>query len=413
MTREQFLKHNGTALTGMLLLNNPLLAGLQNFSPADDKGSESTSKTGASALTLFLCGDVMTGRGIDQVLPYSVSPELKERFVKDAREYVKLAEKKHGEIPGEVSYKYIWGDALKILSQANTDVRIINLETAVTTNIEYWPRKGVHYRMHPKNTPLFKTAGIDVCILGNNHVLDFGYAGLRETLNSLHEGGIKTAGAGINRNRSSEPAIINTNSGRLLIFSYGSTTSGVPGTWEASQSEAGVNLLTDLTKETSRQIIDTVERYRKPKDRVLISIHWGSNWGYQIPPAQKEFAHRLIDEGAADIIHGHSSHHPKGIEVYKKRPIIYGAGDLINDYEGIGGRAKYRDDLSLMYFPKLDASGVLQSLKMKPMHIKQFQLGQATEEETEWLTDMLDRECNKLGSSVNLQPDGYLELKWN
>jgi poly-gamma-glutamate capsule biosynthesis protein CapA/YwtB (metallophosphatase superfamily) len=64
----------------------------------------------------------------------------------------------------------------------------------------------------------------------------------------------------------------------------------------------------------------------------------------------------LINEAGVDIVHGHSSHHPKGIEVYKNRPILYGCGDFLNDYEGISGYQEYRDDLTLMYFPRMDAA---------------------------------------------------------
>ena len=77
----------------------------------------------------------------------------------------------------------------------------------------------------------------------------------------------------------------------------------------------------------------------------MASIHWGDNWGYDIPREQTTFAHKLIDEAGVDVIHGHSSHHPKGIEVYKDKPIIYGCGDFIDDYEGISGYENFRDDL--------------------------------------------------------------------
>ena len=93
--------------------------------------------------------------------------------------------------------------------------------------------------------------------------------------------------------------------------------------------------------------------------------------GYEIPASQKEFVCQLIDETGVDIIHGHSSHHPKGIEIYNNKLILYGSGDFINDYEGIGGKEQYRDDLSLMYFPKINPStGNIKSMKMVPMKIK-------------------------------------------
>jgi Putative enzyme of poly-gamma-glutamate biosynthesis (capsule formation) len=72
-------------------------------------------------------------------------------------------------------------------------------------------------------------------------------------------------------------------------------------------------------------------------DIVVASIHWGGNWDYKVPREQREFAHKLIDEAGVDVIHGHSSHHIKGIEVYRGKLIMYGCSDLLNDYEGISG----------------------------------------------------------------------------
>ena len=133
-------------------------------------------------ISLFLSGDVMTGRGIDQVLAHPGNPRLFEPYVKDARDYVVIAEQENGLIPKPVGYSYIWGDALKALEKMAPDVRIVNLETSITQRNEYWPGKGINYRMHPKNIPCITSAGIDCCVLANNHVLDWGYMGLQEKL---------------------------------------------------------------------------------------------------------------------------------------------------------------------------------------------------------------------------------------
>lgn len=122
-------------------------------------------------MTLFLAGDVMTGRGIDQILPHSVDPVLHEPYVTDAREYVRLAEEVSGPIPAEVPPEYVWGDALPELDRVGPDLRIVNLETAVTTSDEWWRGKVVHYRMHPGNVDALRAAKLDACVLGNNHVL--------------------------------------------------------------------------------------------------------------------------------------------------------------------------------------------------------------------------------------------------
>src|SRR6266496_5355514 len=148
------------------------------------------------SLRLFLCGDVMTGRGIDQALPHPVNPLLYEPYMRDAREYVALAEKAHGPIPRPLTVSYIWGDALHELERSQVDLRIVNLETAVTSAETPWPDKGIHYRMHPQNVGCLCAGRISACALANNHVLDWGYDGLSETVRSLNAAGIAYSGAG-------------------------------------------------------------------------------------------------------------------------------------------------------------------------------------------------------------------------
>ena len=143
-------------------------------------------------------------------------------------------------------------------------------------------------------------------------------------------------------------------------------------------------------------------------------MHWGGNWGYKIPSDHRKLAHEIIDKAGVDIVHGHSSHHPLGMEVYKNKLIIYGAGDFINDYEGItGDHDKYRGELSLMYFPTINQeNGELISLKMIPMKIKNFRLNHASKPDAAWLEEILDRKGSKLGTQVELNDDNSMDLKW-
>ena len=176
----------------------------------------------------------MTGRGIDQILPYPSSPEIYEPYMTSAVQYVKIAERSSGPIPRAVDYAYIWGDVLQALEDAAPDARIINLETAVTTSDDYWPGKGINYRMHPANTPCLTAAGIDCCVLANNHVIDWGYQGLRETLHSLQAAGIRIAGAGRDIAEARAPAVIDLGGQcRVSVFSMGSTSSGIGRAWAA------------------------------------------------------------------------------------------------------------------------------------------------------------------------------------
>ena len=125
-----------------------------------------------NAITLFMCGDVMTGRGIDQVLPHPGDPTIYESYMNSAQGYVKIAEDVNGPIDYPVSFSYVWGDALKEMDRIVPDVKIINLETSVTKSNDYWKGKGINYRMHPKNISILSAAKIDVCSLANNQVHD-------------------------------------------------------------------------------------------------------------------------------------------------------------------------------------------------------------------------------------------------
>ena len=361
---------------------------------------------------LLLCGDIMTGRGIDQVLPHRSDPQLHESFVTDARTYVELAERSAGTIERPMAPAAIWGDALHLPEPFRPDVRLGNLETSITVSDRYWPEKGIHYRMHPGNIAVL-TAGLDAVSMANNHVLDWGREGLDETLKALHRAGVKATGAGSDLNAAMAPAAIDVaGKGRVLVFSFGLPSSGIPQAWAATPERSGVHLLPDLEDVSARRIADLLFSHKQAGDIAVASIHWGGNWGYPIPPSHRRFAHRLIEAGF-DLIHGHSSHHPLGIEVYGGRPILYGCGDLINDYEGIGGQEQYRDELALLYLLQLQTgSGELTSMNLLPLRRQGFRLHQAKSADAEWLQRTLSREGKDLGTALVPGADGMLQLCW-
>jgi poly-gamma-glutamate synthesis protein (capsule biosynthesis protein) len=362
---------------------------------------------------LFLCGDVMTGRGIDQILPNPCDPQIHEDYVQSAVDYVHLAERAHGPIRRPVASAYIWGDALEEFERVGPDARIINLETSITRSDDYLP-KGINYRMSPENAGCLTAAGIDCCGLANNHVLDWGRAGLIDTLTTLEKLQIKTAGAGRDLAAARTPAILDiAENRRVIVCAWASVTSGTPSVWSAKPDVPGVNVLTALSDANAELIADQVAKIRRPGDIVVVSLHWGANWGYDISIDQTRFAHKLIEVAGASVVYGHSSHHTKAIEVFRNRLILYGCGDFLNDYEGIAGYEEFRGDLALMYFASFDpASGDLLDLELAPMQTWRFQLKQAGHEDIAWLRQTLDRESRKFGASVGVRPNGRLGLSW-
>ncbi len=201
--------------------------------------------------------------------------------------------------------------------------------------------------------------------------------------------------------------------GRVLGFAYATLSSGTPAASAATRGRSGVNFLGELSGRTAELAAEAMLEHRRAGDVVVASVHWGENWGFDIPRGERAFAHGLIAEGAADIIYGHSSHHVKGIEVRQGKLILYGCGDFLNDYEGISGHESYRPDLSLMYFPVLDAStGELIGLDAVAMRIRRFRLERAAADDVSWLRGTLEREGRALGTHATADAQGTLSLLW-
>lgn len=396
-TRRRFLSSMGIAA---------LAAGLpaaDAVRPAPDAGG---------ALSLFLSGDVMLGRGIDQILAHPSKPVLYEPSLHDARDYVALAERASGHIPHPVDAAYVWGDASSELQQRRPDLRIINLETSITRHETPWPGKGIQYRMHPDNASCLTAARIDCCVLSNNHVLDWSRDGLMETLATLRRLGIAIAGAGETLALAEAPAVLSTPAARVLVFAACTDGSGVPSAWAATTHRAGVHRLPDLSDRTRDRIAAVICDHRRDGDRVVFSVHWSGNWGFPVAPEQRRFAQGLIEHAGVDLVHGHSPHHVKGIEVHGGHLILYGCGDFIDDYEGIGGYERFRGDLGAMYFPRIARDdGHLIGLDLVPTRIRHMRVNRAEGTDRRWLLATLQRECRRLGSDV-AERDGHLVLQW-
>ena len=360
-------------------------------------------------VVLCLTGDVMTGRGVDQVLPAAGDPRLWERYAASAEDYVALAEAASGPVPRPVDFSWPWGDALRVLDELAPDLRIVNVETSITTSDDFAPGKPVLYRMHPGNVACLTAARLDACALANNHVLDFGVGGLLETLDVLARAGLAPVGAGRDEARAWRPLVLGAAGGRVLVWSVGSPSSGVPRSWAAGPEGPGVACLAEDSDADADALCERVRLVKQPGDVAVVSVHGGSNWGYDVPRTQVRLAHRLIDSGV-DVVHGHSSHHPRPIEVYHDRIVLYGCGDLINDYEGIGGHERFRADLRLLYLARLDPAGRLEALRMVPLRSRRMRLEVAGEEDARWLLRVLRKASRRFRTRLDLDGDAHLHL---
>jgi len=366
----------------------------------------------ADVVTVLLGGDVMLGRGVDQILPHPGDPELREPHVHDARGYVRLAERANGSIPHPVDWAWPWGEVLELLDDAAPDVRLINLETTITDDGQFAERKTVCYRMHPDNVPALSALRPDVCALANNHVLDFGYQGLTDTIAALARAELEGVGAGADLFTARRPAVVAVHGEhRVLVGSVAMMSAGVPESWAAHRDGPGVWLIPNpALQAAAEEVAAEVLTHKRDGDIAVVSVHWGSNWGYVIAPSEIAFAHRLIDAGI-DIVHGHSSHHPRPIEIYRGKPILYGCGDVIDDYEGIGGHESFRSDLRLLYLASTDpADGQLISLRMIPLQVRRMRLERASRTDAEWLRTTVEHTSSGFGTRVTAPSDDLLEV---
>lgn len=381
---------------------------------AGDGGEDAPEREPVGEVTLLLGGDVMIGRGIDQAMPRSTAPDLHEPFVRSARRYLELAIEASGPIPEPLEPGYVWGDALELLTGSHEALCIVNLETAVTDGGRPWEGKGIHYRTHPANVEVLAAAGVDCCVLANNHALDWGREALVETVEHLRDAGIAVAGAGRDATEAAEAPVLEAAGGtRVAVHAFASPTSGVPVEWRAAADRPGVRIVDERQPMSVGLVRGRLARRRNEADLHLVSIHWGGNWGWDLPRSQRRMARALVEEGEAAVIHGHSSHHPKGMEVRAGRPILYGCGDLLNDYEGIAGRERFRGELVVLYEVVLRTAGpgALSRLRLRPFRLRRFRLERPSPDDVEWLRRTLDREGKRTGTEVSEGPGATLEVR--
>ena len=362
----------------------------------------------AGSLTIMMCGDVMLGRGVDQILPHPSPPQLFEAYTRSALDYVALAERTNGPIQRPAPFSYVWGDALAELERRRPGLRIVNLETAITRADRPTP-KGINYRMSPTNLPCLTAARIDCCVLANNHVLDWGHDRLIETLASLNRAGIKVAGAGLDLAQAQAPAIFHVGARRVLVYAGASPTSGIPNDWAAGPGRSGVAVIEEPSTEAARNLAHRITNDRRNEDVVIFSIHWGGNWGYHISATERAFAECLLGSGQVDLIHGHSSHHFKAIGFSNGKTVLFGCGDLLNDYEGIGGHEAFRSELVLMYFADLSVPGRT-FVEAVPFRVCKLRLRRADRSETEWIASKLDTESRRYGGYAALTSDACIRV---
>jgi len=296
---------------------------------------------------------------------------------------------------------YPWGDAAPILKQA--DLRICNLECVLADQGKPWSSKTFYFRSDSKNAAVFKEGEIDLVSLANNHSLDFGYYALENMLDNLDRAGVGHAGAGMDSDKAMKPVFKEAGGLKIGFISF---TDNEP-TWEAGKGLPGTFYVPiDLQDRRAAQLIELIKEAKSDSDIVIVSAHWGPNWGYHPEPKHIPFAHALIDAGA-DIIFGHSAHVFQGIEIYKGKPIFYSAGDFVDDY--VIDEIE-RNDESFVFTVEIEAREI-KKIKLYPVVIRDFQAVIASPVEAEEITKKMQVLCEEFKVATYWDSaQGYIEI---
>ncbi len=324
-------------------------------------------------LSLLFVGDVMLGRMVNDRLRY-------------------------------VDADYPWGDTTPLFRAA--DWRACNLECVISDHGRPWSQtpKAFHFRSDGKNISVLKSVRLDAVSVANNHSLDFGYQAMVEMLHLLDRNGIRRAGAGIDRAEALRPSMSDAKGNSVAFIAF---TDNEP-EWEAGLQKPGVFYLPiDVRDERAEALFTTVKEAREKVDLVVVSAHWGPNWGYEPPAAHVRFARALIDTGA-DIIFGHSGHVFQGIELYKGRPILYCTGNFIDDYavDEID-----RNDESFVFILEFQ-HGQMARLRLHPTVIEDCQARMARGERAQSIAAKMERLCARLGTNTRWSDkESILEIR--
>lgn len=220
---------------------------------------------------------------------------------------------------------------LDIPALKESHLSLVNLESVVTTRGEQGVDKGeggpYYYRARPEMLAVLGQAGVDVVSTANNHSGDYGAAGLLDQQRWLAAAGMAQVGSGIDREAAFRPLVRQLGSLRLALMAVDATQHR----FAATETKAGTAYLAlEETEAWQQQMEQRIAKAREVADIVLVCVHWGDNHATQPSSAQIKAGHVLIDAGA-DAVLGSSAHRLQGVELYRQRPIIYDAGDLLFD----------------------------------------------------------------------------------
>lgn len=286
------------------------------------------------------------------------------------------------------------------------DLTIVNLECAITSSDRIWPGapKAFYFGAPPQAVDSLLDAGIDLVSFANNHALDYGVDGLLDTLRTLRQHGIAQAGAGENLTQARMPALVERAGLRFGMAAFCDHQED----FAAQRHAPGMSYL-DLADEPAtlaawREALESLRHAHV--DWPILSLHWGPNMVWRPSARFRRLAHAAIDMGWK-ILFGHSAHVFQGIELYRGCPIIYAAGDLVDDYYVDPEFANDHQLLIELELGRADVRGIF----LHPLFIEDCQVRPATGSHFMRIFDTMDSLCREMGTVVRRENDNTIRVE--
>jgi poly-gamma-glutamate capsule biosynthesis protein CapA/YwtB (metallophosphatase superfamily) len=323
--------------------------------------------SGQQEVTIALAGDVMLGRFVNRTL---------ER----------------------TGPAHPWGGLLLPLLHA-ADLVLCNLECALTSRWERWHDDGrykaFYFRSEPDHVRSLSAAGVDLAVLANNHVLDFGVEGMRETVRVLDEAGISHVGAGEDEREARACARLRAGELRVAVVAFADH----PAEWAAGPATPGISFA-PIAASSLGVVADAIASARRDADLVVASFHWGPNMRARPSAAFRDFARSVVDAGA-DVFWGHSAHVVQGVELRVGRLVCYDTGDFLDDY---AIDEDLRNDLSALFLVRV-VDGRIARLDLVPVRIDHMRVDLASGDDRSRFASAFAAYSAEFGTKVVLGPE--------
>ncbi len=288
---------------------------------------------------------------------------------------------------------------------AGADLCVVNLECALTAAKRPWrgAPKAFYFGAPPEAIASLTGAGIDMVSLANNHVLDFDVAGLRDTVRLLHENGIASAGAGATLELALAPAVARRGGVTVAMAAFCDHQAD----FAARAKHPGIAYL-DLHDEAAA--LAAMRRALAPLRGAavnwpILSLHWGPNMVWRPAERFRRLARGAIEMGWK-IVYGHSAHVFQAIELHHGRPILYAAGDLVDDYMV---DSTFGNDHQLLFELELGPD-VLHRIVLHPVFIADCQARPANRAQAGLILERMRVLCAEMGTPVRRGPGvGYID----